>query len=126
MVSPSLKHCPQSKRAPGFAQAFCPHSGQVNFLLLAFFALPTGHVSIFSARWYIIPTYSTIGKAAKSGVPINPFLIGTGICTTDTCRLCCLVCRPIQQGRHFKKYEHSSPTTREWWYSLISLRNDSS
>jgi hypothetical protein len=31
----------QIKRAPGFAQAFCPHSGQVNFLLLDFFALPT-------------------------------------------------------------------------------------
>ena len=38
--SPSSKHSPQIKRASGFAQAFCPHSGQVNFVLLDFFALP--------------------------------------------------------------------------------------
>src|SRR6266850_7565339 len=37
--SPSSKHSPQIKRAPGFAHAFCPQSGQVNFVLLDFFAL---------------------------------------------------------------------------------------
>jgi len=38
--SPSSLHSPQSRIASGFAQAFCPHSGQVNFVLLAaFFAL---------------------------------------------------------------------------------------
>jgi hypothetical protein len=38
--SPSSKHSPQLKRASGFAEAFCPQSGQVNFVLLDFFALP--------------------------------------------------------------------------------------
>jgi hypothetical protein len=37
--SPSSKHSPQIKKAPGFAHAFCPQSGQVNFVLLDFFAL---------------------------------------------------------------------------------------
>ena len=38
---PSSKHSPQMSKAPGFAHAFCPHSGQVNFVLLDFFALPS-------------------------------------------------------------------------------------
>src|SRR6266516_4692885 len=37
--SPWSKHSPQIKRAPGFAHAFCPQSGQVNFVFLDFFAL---------------------------------------------------------------------------------------
>jgi hypothetical protein len=35
--SPSSKHSPQRSCAVGFAQAFCPQVGQVNFTLLAFF-----------------------------------------------------------------------------------------
>jgi hypothetical protein len=37
--SPSSKHSPQINRASGFAHAFCPQSGQVNFILLDFLAL---------------------------------------------------------------------------------------
>jgi len=37
--SPSSKHSPQINRASGFAHEFCPQSGQVNFVLLDFFAL---------------------------------------------------------------------------------------
>jgi hypothetical protein len=41
----SSKHTPQINSVSGLPHAFCPHSGHVNFVLLAFFAfasLPAG------------------------------------------------------------------------------------